>query len=129
MSEKITNEKIILTTLLTSEEETNIKFKEKRIIKKEIERGALANNNECSICFKEITEKAKILGCMHKFCLDCFTSWQKANKNTTCPNCRETPKIYFTTSEDGSISKVIKKMILLHHVKNAIMKLKKTLME
>ena len=98
MSEKKNNENIILTASLTSEEGTNITFKEKSILYNDLDRGNLKENNECSICFNEIKEKAKIFDCMHKFCLDCFNSY------TTCPNCRNLPSLYFTKSDSGSIS-------------------------
>ena len=104
MTEKKISKKSILTTSLTSEEGNEITFKDKSITKKISKEATLMKITSVQFAKSEIEGKAKILDRLHKFCLDCFTAWQKANKNTTCPNCRKIPKIYFTTSEGGAIS-------------------------
>ena len=43
----------------------------------------------CSICLEDwkLREKAKILGCMHRFHPECIDSWLK--EKNLCPNCKE----------------------------------------
>jgi len=43
-------------------------------------------DDNCSVCYNEFTEKTCTLNCGHKFCTTCIFEWFKKNPN--CPICR-----------------------------------------
>jgi len=52
----------------------------------------LENVTECGICIGDLTD-ARVLPCVHTFCLKCIGKWSLQNKQTgekvSCPICRE----------------------------------------
>jgi len=56
----------------------------------------LENVTECGICIGDLID-ARILPCLHTFCLKCIEKWRLQNKHTgekvSCPLCREKLKI------------------------------------
>jgi len=51
----------------------------------------LENVTECSICVGDLTD-ARVLPCVHTFCLGCIKKWsenKQAGENVSCPICRE----------------------------------------
>ena len=48
--------------------------------------------NECAICFNNLTDEIAILKCNHKFHFKCITRWMKKKNNFVkfCPFCPDT---------------------------------------
>lgn len=97
---------------LIDENEKIFKKKEKRkkyTLKKNINKWINEEIKECSVCYEDIKNIAKLNCCIHLFCTKCIMSWVKLNNY--CPICRgiiNTIK-YQKENIDRFFTKIIKK--------------------